>query len=74
MTYTYSNGSDKITNVYNSHDSHMIANYMSQFNPVLVKQKTHSSDQQHKAYVNTEMSAHDHFGIDVALAHQAGIR
>ncbi len=73
MTYTYNNGSDKITNVYNAHDSHMIANYMSQFNPVLVKQKTHSSDQQHKAYVNTDMTS-THTSIDVALAHQAGIR
>ncbi len=73
MTYTYSNGSDKVTNVYNAHDSHMIANYMSQFTPALVKQRTHSSDQQHKAYINTDMT-HTHTSIDVALAHQAGIR
>ena len=51
----------------------MIANYMSQFIPAFVKQRTHSSDQQHKAYVNTDMT-HPQISIDVALAHQAGIR
>ena len=73
MTYTYINGSEKITNAYNAHDIHMIANYMSQFIPAFVKQRTHSSDQQHKAYVNTDMT-HPQISIDVALAHQAGIR
>ena len=73
MTYSYNNGAEVITNVYSAHDSRMIANYMSKFTPTLIKQNTHSSDMQHKAYVDVD-TMHNPLNIDVAFAKHIGIR
>ncbi len=73
MTYSYNNGVETITNVYNAHDSYMIAKFMTQFTPELIKQSTHSSDRQHKAYISTNMMKNP-LSANSTLAKHAGIR
>ena len=73
MTYSYNNGADTVTNVYNAHDSYMIAKFMTQFIPEIIKQSTHSSDTQHKAYVSTNMMKNP-LSTNYALAKHVGIR
>lgn len=73
MTYSYNNGADTVTNVYNAHDSYMIAKFMNQFTPEIIKQSTHSSDTQHKAYISINMMKNP-LCTNSALAKYAGIR
>lgn len=72
MTYTYTNSNGKpVTNVYNARDSYYINQYIAKFTPSIVKKET-SSKEQHKAYVNVDMT-HNPFDIS-KLAKAAGIK
>lgn len=72
MTYTYIDNNGKpITNVYNARDSYAINQYIARFTPSIVKKET-SSNEQHKAYVNVDMT-HNPFDIS-KLTKAAGIK
>ena len=72
MTYTYTDDNGKsVTNVYSDHDSYYINQYIARFTPSIVKKET-SSNEQHKAYVNVDMT-HNPFDIS-ELAKAAGIK
>ncbi len=72
MTYTYSDNGKSVTNVYNARDSHAIAQFISQFNPSIVKKET-SGSEQHKAFVIANMDTNPVCN-NFALAKAAGIR
>ena len=62
MTYTYTDNNGKsITNVYSARDSYAINQYIVRFTPSIVKKET-SSNEQHKAYVNVDLT-HNPFDI-----------
>ena len=69
-TYTYDNGKS-ITNAYSARDSYYINQYIARFTPSIVKKDT-SSTEQHKAYVNVDLT-HNPFDIG-KLAKAAGIK
>ena len=72
MTYTYTDDNGKsVTNVYSSRDSYYINQYIARFTPSIVKKDT-SSNEQHKAYVNVDMT-HNPFDIS-KLAKAARIK
>ena len=72
MTYTYTDDNGKfLTNVYSARDSYYINQYIARFTPSIVKKET-SSNEQHKAYVNVDMT-HNPFDIS-ELAKAAGIK
>ena len=71
MTYTYIDNNKPITNVYNARDSYAINQYIARFTPSIVKKET-SSNEQHKAYVNVDMT-HNPFDIS-KLTKAAGIK
>lgn len=72
MTYTYIDNTGKsITNVYSARDSYAINQYIARFTPSIVKKET-SSNEQHKAYVNVDMT-HNPFDIN-KLAKAARIK
>ena len=71
MTYTYIDNNKPITNVYNARDSYAINQYIARFTPSIVKKET-SSNEQHKAYVNVDMT-HNPFDIN-KLAKAARIK
>ena len=71
MTYTYTDNGKSVTNVYSARDNYYINQYIARFTPSIVKKDT-SSNEQHKAYVNVDMT-HNPFDID-KLAKAAGIK
>ena len=72
MTYTYTDDNGKsVTNVYSARDSYYINQYITRFTPSIVKKDT-SSNEQHKAYVNVDLT-HNPFDIG-KLAKAAGIK
>ena len=72
MTYTYTDNNGKsITNVYSARDSYYINQYIARFTPSIVKKET-SNKEQHKAYVNVDVT-HNPFDIS-KLAKAAGIK
>ena len=72
MTYTYTDNNGKsITNVYSARDSYAINQYIARFTPSIVKKET-SSKEQHRAYVNVDMT-HNPFDIS-KLAKAARIK
>ena len=72
MTYTYTDDNGKsVTNVHSAHDSYYINQYIARFTPSIVKKDT-SSNEQHKAYVNVDLT-HNPFDIG-KLAKAAGIK
>lgn len=72
MTYTYTDDNGKsATNVYSARDSYYINQYIARFTPSIVKKDT-SSNEQHKAYVNVDLT-HNPFDIG-KLAKAAGIK
>lgn len=71
MTYTYIDNGKSVTNVYNARDSYAINQYIARFTPSIVKKET-SSNEQHKAYVNVDMTCDP---SDISkLAKAAGIK
>ena len=72
MTYTYTGDNGKsVTNVYSARDSYYINQYIARFTPSIVKKDT-SSNEQHKEYVNVDLT-HNPFDIG-KLAKAAGIK
>ena len=70
MTYTDDNGKS-VTNMYSARDIYYINQYIARFAPFIVKKET-SSNEQHKAYVNADMT-HNPFDIG-KLTKAAGIK
>ena len=72
MTYTYTDDNGKsVTNVYSARDSYYINQYIARFTPSIVKKDT-SSNEQHKAYVNVDLT-HNPFDIG-KLSKASGIK
>ena len=72
MTQTYTDDNGKsVTNLYSARDSYYINQYIARFTPSIVKKDT-SSNEQHKAYVNVDMT-HNPFDIS-KLAKAARIK
>ena len=72
MTYTYiDNDGKSVTNEYSARDSYAINQYIARFTPSIVKKET-SSNEQHKAYVNVDMTQYQPDIIKLAKA--AGIK